>query len=275
MATLAIGEQYLARYKALFYPSQLLYCRLHNYELKICDEFLEPGQTSATLISLQRLLVPKQKWCEGFDYVIFVDADILINVRTAPPIHSAVDYGDCIGVVDEYSQPTRAERLLIQKRNNWETTASEYYALAGFEIDTDIVFNTAVLVFQPAKHADFLERMYAIGRDTAKTHPRKFHYDQSLLGWHLQKEEKAKVMDNRFNALYSMRILSEHPDKELRTFYNENFFIHFAGMTDHGRETEISNLSAIRRDEPCPCGSEKSFEHCHWAALPEEIRSRS
>ena len=68
------------------------------------------------------------------------------------------EFGDKIGIVDEYSQPTPLLRIQLQKQNKWEECASDYYKLAGFDILTEKVLNTGVLVMQPKKHADFFGR---------------------------------------------------------------------------------------------------------------------
>jgi len=85
---------------------------------------------------------------ENYDYVVFIDSDILINI-TAPAIHESVVFGNNIGIVDEYSQPTREVRLKIQRMMGWETSARDYYALCGFDLGTNKVLNSGVLVIQP------------------------------------------------------------------------------------------------------------------------------
>lgn len=265
MVTIAIGGRYLDRYKTLFHENHLSYCRLHGYEFRLCDAFLEPGQDDSSLVSMQKFLVCSQPWSRDFDFVVFVDADILTNLRTAPAIHAAADYGGLIGVVDEYSQPSPSERRQIQERAGWESTAREYYALAGYDIETDKVLNSGVLVMQPAKHREFLDRAYEASKDRAKGHPRGFHFEQASLGWHLQTQKRFMEIDNRWNAIYMLQLLSDRPDKSLQSFHRENFFTHFAGGSDRGIETQIRSLATIPRNEACPCGSGRRFKHCHGA----------
>ena len=89
-------------------------------------------------ISFNKILVCNQEWSKDYDFIVFIDADILINVN-APPIHSHIDYGECIGIIDEYSQPSKERRLKIQRQMGWEKSAVDYYKLCGLDIQTDMV----------------------------------------------------------------------------------------------------------------------------------------
>lgn len=238
VVVIATGDKYTKLYRQYFYPTHLAYCLRHGYELKICGEFLNPGETCYWLTTLQRALICSQPWCESFDYAIHVDADILINAR-APTIHDATDYGDKVGIVDDFSQPSPVERAIIQKRNGHEVTATEYYRLAGFEIQTEKVLNTGVMVMQPAKHRKLFRDIYDAAYETAKAHPRRFHYENSIVGYALQIENKAVIIDNKWNAIFGVS------NKDLPTFYNENYFIHFAGKTYAGREKQIKRLHGV------------------------------
>jgi hypothetical protein len=156
LVTIAFGEKYLNEYNNLFYESQKKYALKNGYDFKVITDFLDKDIKENASISFNKILVCNQEWSNNYDFIIFIDADILININS-PPIHNYVEYGDCIGIIDEYSQPTKERRLKIQRQMGWETSASDYYKLCGLNIETDMVFNSGVLVLQPRKHKYFLQ----------------------------------------------------------------------------------------------------------------------
>jgi hypothetical protein len=239
LVTLAIGENYLREYEALFKNSQQAYAETHGYDFKVVTDYLDPEHACPGAISFHKILVCSQEWSQAYDFILFVDADILIHPRS-PSLHDFMDYGDKIGVVDEYSQPTKALRLETQRRMNWESTATDYYKLCDFEIETEKVFNSGVLVLQPRKHAAFLENIYRKHVGTAASHRRRFHYEQSAIGYYLQFHDMYKVLPNEFNAVWALTKISTGNSLTLQEFYKKNFFTHFAGHCDIDKVPDLN-----------------------------------
>ena len=238
LVTIAIGEKYLEEYNTLFYESQKKYALKHGYDFKVVTEYLDKNIQIRSTISFNKILVCGQEWSAAYDFIIFIDADIIIN-SNAPPIHSYMDYGSCIGLIDEWSQPTNERRIKIQKMNGWETSASEYYKLCGFDIQTNIVFNSGVLVFQPKIHKDFLQSIYDKYVIQSISHYRGFHFEQSCIGYEIQKANLYKIVDNRFNAFWSLVKIDNINNITLDTFVNENYFTHFAGHVDYDKVKDL------------------------------------
>ena len=238
LVTIAIGEKYLDEYKSLFYKSQRNYAMKNGYDFKVITEFLDKDIKENASISFNKILVCNQEWSNDYDFIIFIDADILININ-APPIHNYVEYGDCIGIIDEYSQPTKERRLKIQRQMGWETSASDYYKLCGLNIETDMVFNSGVLVLQPRKHKHFLQYIYNKYLKESLTHYRGFHFEQSCIGYEIQKEKLYKVLDNKFNAVWNLTKMDNIENISLNKYFNENYFIHFAGHSDFDKIPQI------------------------------------
>jgi hypothetical protein len=234
LVTIAIGEKYLHEYKDLFYESQYNYAQKNGYDFKVITDFLDKKVQHRSTISFNKILVCNQEWSCEYDFIIFIDADILINIH-APPLHT-YDYGTCIGLIDEYSQPSREKRLQIQRRMGWETSATDYYKLCGLGISTEMVFNSGVLVMQPKIHNDFLMNVYNKYVMQSISHKRGFHFEQSCIGYEIQKAGIYKVLDNRFNAIWG---LSKLDGAKLDTYFAENYFIHFAGHTDYDKIKNI------------------------------------
>ena len=235
LITIAAGEKYLAEYNRLFRESQENYAKKQGYDFKVVTDFLDKENKYGSTISFNKILVCSQEWSTEYDFIIFIDADILININS-PPIHNYMDYGNCIGIADEYSQPTPEKRLNIQRRCGWETSATAYYKLCDLDIQTDKVFNSGVLVLQPKLHRDFLEKIYNTYIKISISHSRGFHYEQSCIGYEIQKANLYKVLPNKFNAVWNLTKMDKLMNGErmvnLGEYFTQNYFIHFAGHAD-------------------------------------------
>jgi hypothetical protein len=231
LVTIAIGDRYLQIYNYLFRKSQEAYAKKYGYDFKVITEFLDNRLHHPSTISFNKILVCSQDWSSQYDIIIFVDADILIN-NNAPPLHLYKDYETKIGIADEWSQPTFERRTALQKSMGWETTASEYYKISNLIIETNTVLNTGVLVLQPKYHRVFLEDIYYKYVKNAIGNSRGFHFEQSAIGYELQKANMFTIISNEFNALWGLVKTEKQNTKMLDEFFQENHFIHFAGQVD-------------------------------------------
>jgi hypothetical protein len=243
LTTVCIGDSYLKQYDSLFRSSQEAYAKKCGYDFQVITDYIsEPRHPH--LVSFNKVLVCNYNENKNYDYIIFIDADILINPNT-PPIHTAYDFGDKIGVVNQ-SQPTLEARLLCQKKKGFEVTAKEYYKLkSNHDIDTDHIINTGLLVIQPRKHKEFLQSIFDKYSFTQINHKSGFHYEQSCIGYEIQKNNLFLFMDMKWNALwgnnkyyYNMLIPSMKKNATIKNlclqdFFNSNYFIHLAGQCDY------------------------------------------
>ena len=153
-----------------------------------------------------------KKYAKKYDYIVFVNADVLININS-PPIHNYMDYENCIGIIDDFSQPTKERRLIRHKLHGYASSASDYYKLCDLDLETDIVLNTGVMVIQPKFHTNFLQTVYDKYIEKSIEHKRGFHYEQSCVGYELQKEKNYKILDNKLKIclkcfkIYKIEIL--------------------------------------------------------------------
>ena len=121
IATIVIGETYKEQYQKFFYDSQLNYAKLHRYDFRIIEDYISESKEK-DLVSLQKILVCECDWSYNYDYIVFIDSDILIH-HNAPPLPIET-LDDRIAVVNEV-QPEIQPYLLSKLCNRM--TATEYY----------------------------------------------------------------------------------------------------------------------------------------------------
>lgn len=264
LLTLAIGEKYIEMYNRLFRPSQENYARKCGYDFRVLDDYLDKDHTDPKTITLNKMLVCSQPWSAEYDFIVFVDADILINIKS-PPIHTNIDFGDKIGIANETDQtPPYFMNSFRNYVYNWKDGAG-YYSCSGFNVNTGKILNTGVLVLQPKKHREFLERIYykyivsdyynpSTPIQCEQTNP--FHYEQSAIGYELQTNNMYVVISKKFNSIWFLQKIINQSIRELfvpfplhkhrrdiLTYFKDTYFMHFAG--GHGvncvRELQKNN----------------------------------
>lgn len=223
-----IGQKYIREFEKTFKPSVESYTKKHGYDLKIFTTFLDSEHTNPDYISFQKCLVPRE--LKAYDCVVVLDADIYIH-DNAPPIHQLLT--DKIGIVNEVGQVSPEQ----YKALGFASQPTEYYNLAGFQLNTDKILNTGMILCNPALHADTLETIYNTHISKALGHPRHFHYEQGCIGYELQTRDIFSILPNVWNHIYVY-------DKVLGIKSNA-FFVHFAGITQ--REIELARYLTTHR----------------------------
>jgi len=236
--TLSIGDKYVKEYESLFAPSQRAYAKKFDYDFKIIDEFIYKKIPHNDTISFNKILAFCQEWSGQYDYIAFVDADIFINPDSPDLIDNLSDKTK-VGVVDEYSQPTKDLRIEVQKMKGWETSAKDYYKLAGFDLDTESVINTGVILADPKIHGDTFKSIHYKHVLSSIGHYRYFHFEQSAIGYQLQKNNLCEFLDNKFNAVWGIHKLSK-PSLNIENFAERNYFTHLAGKTNFEKVPDLN-----------------------------------
>ena len=244
IVTIVIGKQdYMDTYKRLFQKSQIDYAKKHGYDYKLITDFLDDTyKTHDVSMYFQKSLVCNQSWSCDYDYIIYVDNDVYMNINS-PPIHNYHDFGSKIGIVDEWSQPSADKKSLIAAF--WDMpdkSMADYYvntlSISREEAESmPLVVNSGVLVFQPSIHREKMNEYYnyymplAIGC--------KFNwFEQASLAVFLVKNDIYFQMDTRFNAVWnwtrSFKEVSYLPEN-IHDFFQENYFVHFAGKVSYDK----------------------------------------
>jgi len=169
------------------------------------------------------------------DYIIFIDADIIIN-DNSPPIHNEYNFGDRIGVVNQ-SQPTLEARIELQIHKDYEVTAKGYYEKhANLLYDGDHIINSGVIVIQPRIHKNYLSDLVVRFEPNIIKQPGHLHKDQCFFGYQLQVDNMHFFMNMKWNALWANNKYYFNTIKKqsltLQEFYDTNYFIHLAGHCD-------------------------------------------
>jgi hypothetical protein len=224
---LSVGRTYLAEFERLFKPSVSAYCARNGYDLKIFTDYIDPVRKHPHTISFQKCLIPDQ--LREYDLVVVLDADIYIEPG-APPIHT-LELGEKIGIVNEVAQST-IEGYENMVNIGFADHPKKYYKIIGFDIDTNKMLNTGLMLCEPAKHADYLKAIYEKYVDKSVGHPRGFHYEQGCIGYTLQVDNMYTLIPNVWNFLY---IHTQMTRDKIR-----GYFLHFAGMRGSERESALS-----------------------------------
>ena len=226
LVVIAITEGYLHNYTKLFRKSHELYAKKHNYDFRVIDYMLDTTINHTSAFSFQKILVCSQYWSAQYDYIVCIDADIFINPES-PPIHEFVT-SDKIGIVDEMVQSS------LELREAYDGTASDYYKLVPeTTLDTKMLLNTGVMVFQPKLHSEFLNGVFRKHVTGCMTSNRGYHYEQTTVGYELQSKEMFTPIPNKFNAIWGLsKYMKSTSHISLEDFYRDNYFIHFAGCVD-------------------------------------------
>jgi hypothetical protein len=242
LVTLAIGEEYLEQYNRMFRSSHEAYAARHGYDFRVVTEFLDQHYQHRSLVTMQKFLVAGQPWSAAYDYVVFLDADTIIGAH-APPIHTAAPFGDAIGMVDEYSQPTRAECIEFHMYKGWETTGKEYYSFCSIDFESDVVLNSGLIVLQPAKHAAVMQEIYNTYFEEAVNHYRGAIYEQTVLSYELQRRGLVYVLPHTWNTIWIF-YKKQESIATLDAHINEFYVTHFAGHVDYEKVAILSARDA-------------------------------
>jgi len=103
--------------------------------------------------------------------------------------------------------------------------------------------NTGVLVMQPAKHGEFLKSIYDKYILKSVNHRLQFNYEQSVIGYELQINNKFTLLPNTWNALCCL--YKYEPDFTLESFSKRVNFLHFAGLAANNGEKKSYNIRAL------------------------------
>ena len=247
IATIAIGENHQSAYETIFKPSVQRYADRHGYDLIVFPDYIgDDKYRDLRFVTFMKMLLPYSEAIRGYDKVMVLDVDILVNAKT-PPFHT-IDTGGKIGVVDEWCQPSREERVKFQIINGLETSAREYYALADFRLESEILINSGVFICTPRVHGAFFRDIVGRHIEMQGRHPRGLHFEQAMFGYELQTNDLAHLLPGAWNRLWPHHRRTAKwnaPDraadvaqrwsdlKRFREVFDTSYLLHMTGGQDH------------------------------------------
>jgi len=241
VVTLAIGEL-KSKYEELFIPSIKAYASKWGFDFLCIDECIKLLDTThVNAIYMQKFLIASIPQVQNYKYVIFIDADILINYEKAPNILDGIPEGK-IAAVDEkciWGNTENVTSTLKQFAPNWASTAEDYYKYYKYPKTFSKQFNSGVFVFQPSIHREFFEDLYKKYIDRAIT-GEDIGGDQAPLNYEANSRDLVYYLDERFNRPWIITwglfysFLDETYDKHhlqqaVKKVFNRSYFLHFSG----------------------------------------------
>jgi hypothetical protein len=252
LVTLALGDKHQAVLERVL-PSWRAYADRHGYALFPITEPLDPSpEAQARSPAWQKLLILEPEWAGGFERVVWLDADIVINAEKAPDLLAGLPPDKIGAVARDASKPAASAAALapgvpgmveaLEFRNGQKPPhAADYYAAYGLDDPGDFV-NTGVLALSPAHHRDLFRRLY---RETfAKPDPLN-QYEQPYLSHAIVSEGRLAPLDRRFNRLWFEEMCAHYPfllchdDTDrgwdslvhlcVQSAFVNAYFLHFAG----------------------------------------------
>ncbi|MEM1060099.1 MAG: hypothetical protein AAGK14_12690 [Verrucomicrobiota bacterium] len=212
-------------------------------------------------IRWEKCLAPASPLVRGYDQVVWMDADILINPE-APDVAAEVPL-EKIGGVDEYATPSPEERRVANRlmEAHWRSRghqvqtcqgARHYYRYCDLPGDYDQVLQGGVMVYSPDRHTDLFLEVYDIYARVSDDYPNR-NGEMPVFSYECLLRDLVHWLDYRYNMLwiYALQLERPHlfekpagwrrrlqkwrlycPEREKRRFLRRtlerNHFLHFA-----------------------------------------------
>jgi hypothetical protein len=244
LVTIAIGKRHGARWERYCRPGWERYARRHGYDLHCVSEPLDVSpRAQARSLAWQKCLVLEQPFAEGYERVVWVDADVVINPE-APSVVEGVPV-ERVGAVDEFAGMPELDprRLPSRPMDIWDYHGREmarnapvpdFYASWGLPRGFDEVVQTGVLVLSPRHHRELLRRVY-----DSYENQKGALLEMGPVSYELLRADLVHWIDKRFNVLWMpyraqrFPFLLEDPENEraeaaVAEGIGEVHFMHFA-----------------------------------------------
>lgn len=156
-------------YERLFLPSVREYAKrigADYHQIKELPVPMDVDSKSAVirkhLICMQKMLIASLDWVQQYDWVLLIDADILVNFNSAPNIFEQVKDGYINGVNEreQYGLDAYCQEAWKLVHGDNPRTAEDYYKKFGFEVVSNAQINGGFLVFQPRIQKGFFQATY-------------------------------------------------------------------------------------------------------------------
>ena len=217
LATILIGApEYRQQWERVVKPSWKAYGERHGYDIVAIDGFIDDSERGRSRSpNWQKCLILEVEDLRGYETVVWLDSDILINFLKAPCVATACPPGK-IGLVGVRAYP---ERIFTGKPGDSFTSTGEMveqaYDKAGLEPVSEWA-NTGLLVLDPERHAGALRHVYDNYEESEFSAKEELPLSHYLFG-----NDLAHPLDVRFNWPWSYFIHDRYPFLLTDTYRND------------------------------------------------------
>ncbi len=245
--TLTLGRPYELAWNEVCAPTWRAYAARHGYDVIAINRPLDASLRAAFRSpAWQKLLVFRPEVAKGYDRIVWMDADIVVN-PDSPPITDGVPI-EKIGAVDEFAMGSAEERAtvygeiarrfpVIAAVQRSYLNPADYHAFWGLPRRGRHILQTGVLVLSPLYHRELFEEIYLCQQKGGA----EMNYEMRPLSFEIQERGLHYLLDPRFNSIFQIEDYRRRfckglicsTQEELLAFiaseYRRNFFLHFAG----------------------------------------------
>ncbi|MBI4662507.1 MAG: hypothetical protein HY735_27140 [Verrucomicrobia bacterium] len=256
IVTQAVGDSFLSYWKQHCEWNWRKYAQRHGYDLHVLTEPIDPSpRGAARSSSWQKCLLLSQPFLQRYQQLILLDADVVINFHTAPPIAESVPEERVGGVISgaylhDDLKVVFLERVRKKKYpfrpdlSDWDTDQRRFYEEFGLSGGLCEVVQGGVLVASPLHHRGLFEKVYY------RKYPRQDrNYEQVPLSHEILQSGMFCRLNSRFNTVFFERMVVHYPyllNKQLSGYemlariavfveWSNSFFLHFAYERDFAR----------------------------------------
>jgi len=204
------------------------YCAKFGYDLIVIKKQLDLSDRSRRRSpAWQKLLICSQEWSKNYDQIVWLDTDILINLKYSGDICNQTPI-EKVSAVETYSIPNRhvhdiaLKRLYLdwdKKRIKYIDNAQphQYYKNRGIKAIFEIneVVQTGVFVCSPAYHREIFEHIYYSYED--RNGP-EWNYEMPAMSYEIIKNNLQNWIRPEYNFCVSNLTSAYYP-----------FFFHESG----------------------------------------------
>ena len=246
IVTLAYGPD-KPFYNDYFIPTLRAYAQKYNYDFYCLDELPDKRidrSSPVELVQLQKLLICSDDWTLKYDFLVWMDSDMIININQAPDVIEGIPEGK-IGCVNERKMFKYEFSQKVWER--WrpdlnQSTGKDYYKAYGYPDGFDDQFQGGVYVFQPKYHSQFLKDVYN-KYVPAIINGDKKNGDQGVIGYEAMKLGLEYWLDERWNMVWVLYRFLLYPflnnrdhtsllREALKNVYDLGYVLHMAGHVD-------------------------------------------
>jgi len=168
IVTMAVGGRYMEDWRKVCESNWRAYAERHGYDIICIDHLLdESPRGRGRRFTWQKCLILEQESVQRYERVVWLDADILINVDLAPCMTAGVP-PEKVGVPNGWWAPSPEWRHECLRRTYEYFGADsvvnydphEYYRQYGFPKTFDAAPTNGTMVLSPAHHRELLKRNY-------------------------------------------------------------------------------------------------------------------